>query len=202
MAYLHHDDPSRMAILVIDVQPIFVGLPLYPPVDGVLRRLLAFIAQARSAGATIVNVRIAIPKELFSDLYVAQFSADFAQYISPDSPLTQFHPDFVPLSADLMLVKTRYSAFVGTQLESMLRMRGITTVAVAGLTADVCVGSTARDAFQRDFHVITLSDCTAEMTQATYEGCLATLRGNFGRVMTSDELLARWNIALAGQMQG
>ncbi len=196
MTHIPHDDPSRMAILVIDVQPVFVGLPLYPPVDGVLHRLQVFINQARSAGATIVNVRIAIPKELFSDLYEAQYSADFAQRIAPESLLTQVHPDFAPKAADLELVKTRYSAFVGTPLESMLRIRSITTVVVAGLTADVCVGSTARDAFQRDFHVITLSDCTAEMTQARYEGCMATMRGNFGRVMTSDELLARWDMAV------
>jgi ureidoacrylate peracid hydrolase len=182
-----------MAVLVIDVQPIFVGLPLYPPVDGVLQRLQTFIVQARSAGATIVNVRIAIPKELLSDVWEAQYGADFAQHISPESPLTQFHPDFAPALADLVVVKTRYSAFVGTQLESMLRMSGVKTVVVAGLTADVCVGSTARDAFQRDFHVITLSDCTAEMTQARYEGCMATMHGNFGRVMTSEELLARWD---------
>lgn len=196
MTYLHHDDPSRMAILVIDVQPVFVGLPLYPPVDGVLRRLQAFIVQARSAGATIVNVRIVIPKELYSDVWEAQFGAGFAQHIAPESPLSQFHPDFAPKADDLVVVKTRYSAFIGTQLESMLRMRGISTVAVAGLTGDVCVGSTARDAFQRDFHVITLSDCTAEMTQAVYEGCMATMQGNFGRVMTSEELLARWGRAV------
>ena len=194
MTHVPHDDPSRMAVLVIDVQPVFIGLSLYPPVNGVLRRLQAFIYQARTAGATIVNVRIAIPKELYSDLYAAQYGADFAQRISPDSPLTQFHPDFAPTSADLVVVKTRYSAFVGTTLESMLRMRGITTVVVAGLTADVCVGSTARDAFQRDFHVITLSDCTAEMSQARYEGCLATLGANFGRVMASDELVALWDM--------
>ena len=99
-----------------------------------------------------------------------------------------------PTAADLVVVKTRYSAFIGTTLEAALRTCGITTVVVVGLTADVCVGSTARDAFQRDFHVITLSDCTAELTQAQYEGCLATLRNNFGQVMTSDELLALWNV--------
>jgi hypothetical protein len=84
------------------------------------------------------------------------------------------------------------SSFRRSSTSSWDGMRGITTVAVAGLTADVCVGSTARDAFQRDFHVITLSDCTAEKTQAQYEGCMETMKENFGRVMTSDELFARW----------
>jgi ureidoacrylate peracid hydrolase len=197
MTQTPQDDPSRMAILVIDVQPIFTELPLYPPVDGVLRRLQAFVNQARAVGATIVNVRIAIPKELFSDVWESQYgtaSPNFAQLIAPDSPLTQFHPDFAPTAADLVVVKTRYSAFVGTTLAAALRTCGITTVVVVGLTADVCVGCTARDAFQHDFRVITLSDCTAELTQAQYEASLVTLRNNFGRVMTSDELLALWNV--------
>ena len=62
----------------------------------------------------------------------------------------------------------------------------------AGLTTDVCVGSTARDAFQRDFYVITLADCCAEMTQARHEAALETLADNFGTVCSSAELLALW----------
>lgn len=196
MTDLKQEDPSRIAILVVDVQPVFIGLPLYPPVDGVLHRLKTFVSRARAAGALIVDIRIAIPKDCFTDVWEAQYGVkapNFAELIAPDSPESQFHPDFAPEPGDLVVVKTRYSAFVNTTLESTLRSRGVTTVVVAGLTADVCVGSTARDAFQREFHVITLSDCTAEATQQIYESCLGTLQGCFGRVMTSDELLALWD---------
>jgi nicotinamidase-related amidase len=50
------------------------------------------------------------------------------------------------------------------------------------LATDACVSSTSRDAFQREFHVVTLSDCTAKVTQARHESGLATLAANFGLV--------------------
>jgi len=191
---MDRDDPARTAVLVVDVQPLFTQMPLFPSVDEVLRRLRAFVDRARAVGATIVAIRIAIPKELFSDVWEAQFP-DFASSIAPDSSLAQFHPDFAPTLGDLVIEKTRYSAFIGTTLEAVLRTRGITKVVTAGLTTDVCVSSTARDAFQRDFHVVTLSDCTAEQTQERHESGLSTLRANFGRVMTSNELLALWRVS-------
>ena len=64
---------------------------------------------------------------------------------------------------------------------------------VGGLTTDVCVSSTARDAFQREYHVVTLADCTAELTQARHESGLQTLAANFGVVFTSDEVAPRWS---------
>jgi ureidoacrylate peracid hydrolase len=70
-------------------------------------------------------------------------------------------------------------------------------VVAAGLTTDVCVGSTVRDAFQRDFYVITLADCCAEMTLTRHEAALATLADNFGTVCSSTELLAIWQTQLS-----
>ena len=81
---------------------------------------------------------------------------------------------------------------MGTDLAALLRARGIRTVVLVGLTTDVCVGSTARDAFHHEFHTVTLSDCTAEKTLARHESGLATLAANFGRVCTSEEVLAAW----------
>ena len=188
------DDPARTAVLVVDIQPLFTQMPLFPSVDDVLQRLREFVDRARAVGATIIAIRVAIPKELYSDVWEAQFP-DFAPSIAPDSPLAQFHPGFAPTPSDLAIEKTRYSAFIGTTLEAVLRTRGINTVVAAGLTTDVCASSTARDAFQRDFHVITLPDCTAEQTPERHEAGLSPLRANFGRVMTSDELLALWGVS-------
>lgn len=78
-------------------------------------------------------------------------------------------------------------------MDAILRSRGIRTVIVAGLTTDVCVSSTARDAFQREYNVVTLADCTAELTQARHESGLQTLAANFGVVRTSDEVVQQWS---------
>jgi ureidoacrylate peracid hydrolase len=65
-------------------------------------------------------------------------------------------------------------------------------VVLVGLTTDICVSSTARDAFHNEFHTVTLADCTAEQTLARHESGLASLAACFGRVCTSDDILAVW----------
>lgn len=184
--------PQQTAIISVDVQRIFAGLPLYPPVDGVLGNLGRFLTEARAIGIPVVVVRIVIPPEVYSSVWQRQYPSYDATWLSHGTHNVEYEPGFEPREGDVVLTKHRYSAFVDTPLATILRTRGIRTVVVAGLTTDVCVGSTARDAFQSDFHVITLADCCAEMTKARHEAALETLAGNFGTVCSSTELLALW----------
>ena len=157
-------DPRHTAVLVVDMQNLFVGFPLHPPVEEVLPRLHRFIHAARSAGALIVRIENVIPDEMFSAVWQRQHGTP-TTFLAPGSEAAAFAPGFEPELGDVVITKPRYSAFIGTPLETVLRSKGIRTVIVGGLTTDVCVGSTARDAFQRDFNTITLSDCAAEQTQ-------------------------------------
>ena len=140
----------------------------------------------------VVVVRVVVPPELSSAVWRRQFPSLDEAWLGPGTPNVDYEPGFEPLKGDVVVTKPRYSAFVGTPLEAILRAREVSTVVVAGLTTDVCVGSTARDAFQRDLNVITLADCCAEMTQPRHESALATLADTFGIVCISTELLAFW----------
>ena len=184
--------PERAAVLVVDVQRVFTGLPLFPPVAGVLGTLRRFLDGARALGVPVVVVRIAVPPELSSSVWRRQFPGLDAAFVAPGTRNVEPEPGFEPREGDIVVTKSRYSAFVGTPLEAILRARDVRTVVAAGLTTDVCVGATARDAFQRDLHVVTLADCCAEMTQARHEAALGTLAENFGTVCSSTELLALW----------
>ena len=184
--------PEHTAILSIDVQRVFTGLPLFPDVPTVLSTLHRFLAEARLIGVPIVVIRIVIPPDLYSAPWQRQFPAYEPTWLSAGTRNVEDEPGFEPRPGDLVLTKHRYSAFADTALEALLRTRQIRTVVVVGLTTDVCVGSTVRDAFQRDFHVVTVADCCAEMTQAQHEATLATLADCFGTVCTSTELLALW----------
>lgn len=86
----------------------------------------------------------------------------------------------------------RYSAFIGTPLDEILRKRGVVSIVVLGLTTNVCVQSTARDAWQRDYETITLADCCAEIGPGSHDASLAWTARNFGAVCTSDEITAHW----------
>lgn len=196
-------DPRHSALLVVDVQRWFTRErpePMFPPVEGVLTRLRSFIDEARAAGVQVVRIQNVIPNEIFSAVWQRQFRAArgwSSSPLTPESWGTAFLPGFEPLPGDLHVTKPRYSSFLGTSLETILRSQGIQTVLVGGLTTDVCVSSTSRDAFQREFNVVTLSDCTAEVTQARHESGLATLAANFGMVCSSDEVLAAWQTQVA-----
>ena len=184
--------PQHTAVLVVDVQPLFTGMKLAPALDEVLPRLQRFLAAARTTGVPHVFIRMIMHEErwtaVWQDQYLGRLKADLA----PDAPMSAFAPGFEPEPGDLVVVKERYSGFVGTELAALLRDRGIRTVVLVGLTTDVCVSSTARDAFHHEFHTVTLADCTAEQTLARHESGLATLAGNFGRVCTSEDILAAW----------
>jgi nicotinamidase-related amidase len=161
----------------------------------VLPALQRFLAAAREAQVLRVFIRVMraeVPDERWKVVWQEQFGADFLELFAPDSPLVAYSPGFEPEAGDLVVTKDRYSPFQRTDLADQLRGQGIETVIVAGLTTAVCVSCTARDAFQADFHTITLSDCCAEGDLVEHEAALKTLERCFGRVCASDEVAAVW----------
>jgi len=93
-----------------------------------------------------------------------------------------------PAEGDLEIVKHRYDAFVGTDIEMTLRALGCSTLLITGVTTDVCVDSTMRGAFLRDFHCVLLRDCTAAGTVAAHEAALDVLGRHFGWLADSTEV--------------
>src|SRR5438105_6753334 len=112
--------PQHTAVLVVDVQPLFTGMPLSPPLTEVLPRLRRFIDAARDAGVPRVFIRHVIPEERWTEVWRDQHP-DFQAALAPDSPLIVFDPGFEPEVDDLIVVKQRYSGFVGTELAALLR---------------------------------------------------------------------------------
>jgi nicotinamidase-related amidase len=191
-------DPTHSALLVVDVQRYFTRqrpTPMYPPVEDVLDRLKRFGDECRARGVLVVRIQNVISDESALGAWRRHFGERWAtpSPLAADQPGVQFQPGFEPQAGDLVLAKPRYSAFYATPLASILRSRGIHAVVVGGLTTDVCVSGTARDAFQHEFDVVTLNDCTAEVTQARHESGLATLAANFGIVCSSADVLAAWD---------
>jgi ureidoacrylate peracid hydrolase len=93
-----------------------------------------------------------------------------------------------PKQGERVVDKTRYSAFYDTDLEPQLRELGVDTLIVCGVTTNICVESTVRDAFFRDIRVVVPSDGTAAVTAELHEGALRDFEYGFGRVSTVDEL--------------
>jgi ureidoacrylate peracid hydrolase len=96
----------------------------------------------------------------------------------------------VAAPGDLVVHKTRYSAFLATDLELQLRAAGVQTLLTVGTTANVCVDSTVRDAAQRGFAVVILEDLVGYVRQELAESALANLGLYFADVRNSQPLAA------------
>lgn len=97
-----------------------------------------------------------------------------------------------PGEGEVVVVKHRYSAFIGTDLDLILRSQGIQTIILTGVGTNVCVESTARDGFQMDYDIVLLSDCTGSSTLESHQRALDVLGQHFGYVFTFRDILEAW----------
>ena len=98
-----------------------------------------------------------------------------------------------PEPSDMVLPKRRFSAFFKTDLDQTLRVFGVDTIVVTGITVEVCVLTTAMDGLCHDFSVILLEDCTASSSKEKHRACLSLYRDTvlypLLRVMILEEFL-------------
>lgn len=100
-----------------------------------------------------------------------------------------------PGPEELVVEKHRSSAFVGTNLDLILRSNGIKTIVVTGCTTEGCVDSTIRDGGFLDYYPVVVSDCVASDDPALHDAAMTILRAYRALVIDSDELLAAWTPA-------
>ena len=202
--------PAHAALVVIDVQNDFCAPEGMMSAEGLdvgsavaaAERLEDFIAAARRAGVLVIFVRSFLSSDdnrYLSDVLLEQATRRRAgsYTLRPVCVEDTFGGDFYgnvrPAAGDPVVTKHRYSAFLRTGLETVLRTAGIRTVLLAGVATNVCVESTARDAFMRDFYVVLASDGTAAYSASEHESTLATIDRYFGQVASIAEVTTAWN---------
>ena len=94
-----------------------------------------------------------------------------------------------PKENDCIVTKHRYSGFVGTDLDLILRSKGIENILVTGVATNVCVETTARDGYNRDYNVVFVEDCCGAYEKAEHEATLNNINKFFGTVVTSGNLI-------------
>jgi ureidoacrylate peracid hydrolase len=93
---------------------------------------------------------------------------------------------------DIVIEKKRYSAFFQTDLEAALKSRGIRTIIVTGTATNVCVETTCRDGFMRDYYVVVPEDLVACTDPNASQNALQNINRYFGTVTISDDILEVW----------
>jgi ureidoacrylate peracid hydrolase len=108
---------------------------------------------------------------------------------------TEILTELAPQPGDLIVVKHRFSGFFETNLDALLKDLGVTTLVFTGCTTSVCVESTLRDAFFRDYCCLVLADCTAELVghdleHSNHDASLFLIQLMFGWVSDSAAFVA------------
>jgi nicotinamidase-related amidase len=151
------------ALIVGDVQAGIVAA--FPSAGSVLVPLAAALASARARGVPVVYVRAALrpdPAEVPHRNANASWMVGQGDLFQESSPATSVHADVAPVPGEAVLTKRRGSAFAGTDLEAILRARGCTDLAVAGIATSGVVLATVLDAVDRDYAVTVLRDCCVD----------------------------------------
>ena len=207
--------PEHCAVLLVDVQNDFCaeGGAMHREgrdlslVQAMMSRLEGFVGAARAAGVKCVwikNVYNTGANWYLSEVWLEQAkrrrNGAYIQY--PVCEPGEWNGDFHrirPRADEAVVIKHRYGAFESTDLDLVLRAQGIRTVIMTGIATNVCVETTARQAFLRDYYVVFTSDCTATFTQAEHDATLKNIDQFFGQVVEAQEVMACWPAAGASE---
>jgi nicotinamidase-related amidase len=210
--HAHDDVPaSKTALVVVDLQNYFMvpgqqaEIPLSREIVPNVNRLARVL---RERGGLVVWIRTMFTEETLTSishfhrvLMTPERQARRAAALSEGAFGAELYHELDVRPEDLVVKKTRYSAFIqgASNLEALLRQRGISAVLIAGTTTETCCESTARDAMMLDFRTTMISDATAAVNDAEHNGSLINFYLNFGDVASTDELIRRFEPAAAEQ---
>jgi nicotinamidase-related amidase len=204
-------DFAKSALVIIDMQRDFLepggfGAALGNDVSKLQAAVIpckAALAAARRAGMLVIHTREGHRPDLTDAPPHKVQRGDPKNRIGAVGPMGRIlvrgepgHdiiPELYPLKSEPVIDKPGKGAFYQTDLELMLRNRGIDTLFVCGVTTEVCVNTTVREANDRGFRCIVLSDCCASYFPEFHQAGLAMIKaqgGIFGSVTGSQQFLA------------
>ena len=193
--------PENTVMVNIDLQNCFVdnadrGLEV---VDRVNR--LAMIC--RNAGILVIHTRHVVRPDHSNIGILGKLVPKVRDgMLDEGSESAAFHADLRIEPNDVLLTKPRFGAFHGTDLDVILRSRGIDSLIITGITTDVCCDTTAREANARDFKVFFLSDATTtSRPPQSQRTTLELISALFGQVLTTEAMIAKINGTDVGEVE-
>ena len=194
-------DPATTAVVLIEYQNDFTsdGGVLHGAVAGVMEKtgMLAktrqVVDKARAAGATVMHAPITFAagyNELSSHPYgILKGVVDGNAFVK-GSWGAAIVDDLAPAEGDIVVEGKRgLDTFASTNLDFILRSKGITTIALGGFLTNCCVESTMRSGYENGYRVITLSDCVAATSPEEHDNALKYDFPMFSEPMNSTDFI-------------
>jgi ureidoacrylate peracid hydrolase len=208
-------DPDQTAVIVVDMQNDFgseggmfarAGIDI-SPIQAAVAPTARVLDMARRIGMPVVYLKMTFASDLSNAggpeapnrmLHlrlgvgepVTAPDGRESRVLIDDTWNTEILTELTPQAGDLIVVKHRFSGFFETDLDDLLEDLGITTLVFTGCTTSVCVESTLRDAFFRDYRCLLLADCAAEpighgLERSNHDATLLLIQLMFGWVSDS-----------------
>jgi biuret amidohydrolase len=203
--------PSNTALIVIDMQVDFCGVGGWATVSGTdlammrepIRPIERVLHAARSFGMPVIYTREGHRPSGLDLTAVKQFRSRFGGAgVGDPSPIGRIlirgeagHaiiPELSPKPADVIVDKVGSGCFYGTEMEHVLRNQGVRNLIFVGVTTECCVHTSIREASDRGFDNLLLTDCTSGTTPELKEASIKLIRNPltlFGTVGTSEALV-------------
>jgi ureidoacrylate peracid hydrolase len=201
--------PERTAVLVIDMQNDFVHDDgagarvgyVVTHTQKILEPMNEFLRHTRAAGVKVILLKQVAAYHTTSE---ARRVRGEALGWAPTSMCgvgtwgAQLHGALEVADSDIVVEKRRYSAFIATDVDLILRANRIETVVVCGTDGSVCVESTARDAYMFDYHVVVPTDLVGYGRAHLRAPSLEVISTWFGTTCESMEILDVWGATARG----
>src|SRR5579872_6108415 len=194
-------DPSKCALLVVDMQNAFmlpgIAHSLCPMAREIVPNVNRLAQAVRETGGTVFFIKTTFAAEQltsWSTYFAMARQERVANRIAALSPGSVGHKLWSELDVrpgDAIVEKTRFSAFIqgSSELAAILPRRGLDTVLVAGTLTNVCCESTARDAMMLNFKTMRVTDANAAVTDDEHAASLIAFYLTFGDIMPTDTLI-------------
>jgi ureidoacrylate peracid hydrolase len=191
--------PQRAALLVVDVQNDFchhsglfgkLGMDLRS-VQAAIRRIEELLPVARRSGVPVVFITMEHDAATNSSAWVNRYPTPRADACVAGTWGAALYT-ISPVEGDHVVVKNRYSPFVGTNIEYLLRAQERTSLVVTGVATNICVEAVLRDGFCRDYDVVLVEDCAGAYSERAHDSAVENTRSFLGRVVNSETLKQYW----------
>jgi ureidoacrylate peracid hydrolase len=194
---------ERTALVVIDMQIAFcaeVGSLAKAGIDisnlaGAVAPCRQLLDTARQAGVPVIFTRYVFRSDYADGGVVIRY---LLPQLSDVNSLAEGTEDIeivdllAPAEGEFVIDKNRPSAFYATNIEPILNGLDVDSLVVCGVTTNICVESTVRDASQRDYKVFVVKDATGEIDQLRYDGAIAGMAWMFAKIIDVDDVLSVW----------
>jgi ureidoacrylate peracid hydrolase len=206
---LDYVDIKNSALLIIDIQNDYLhekgamgkhhvvvkeGDNDIFTVQKIVPKVKYIAVQARKLGIPVIFIKSEYSKWTDSPVFKTRhrlLGVDYTEQVRPGTWGAEFY-QISPEPEDCVVIKYRHSAFIGTNLDLVLRSIGIKTIVLTGVTTNTCVQSTARDGFMNDYYVVMVEDCVAAWSKREHEAGLSDINTAFGVVANSQEVIDAW----------